>query len=64
MESNSADWFNAFYAASDNGTAHEEYTTFYTQDAKLMMGDKTAVGQTGTLILTSRATVSQTMQKF
>lgn len=48
MEANIADWFKAFYAVSDDGTAHERYTTFYADDAKLIMGDKTAVGRDGT----------------
>lgn len=48
MEANIVDWFKAFYALSDDGTAaHERYTTFYTDDAKLIMGDKTAVGRDG-----------------
>ncbi|OIW22880.1 putative fungal-specific transcription factor [Coniochaeta ligniaria NRRL 30616] len=39
------DWFKAFYAVSDDGTAHESYPSFFTEDAKLMMGDKVAVGR-------------------
>ncbi|KFY28034.1 hypothetical protein V493_03130 [Pseudogymnoascus sp. VKM F-4281 (FW-2241)] len=50
MEANIADWFKAFFALSDDGTAaHERYTTFYANDAKLIMGDKTAVGRDGML---------------
>jgi len=41
------DWFKTFYAVSDDGAAHERYTTFYAEDAKLIMGDKTAVGRAG-----------------
>lgn len=41
------DWFKAFYAVSDDGTAHESYPSFFTEDAKLMMGDKVAVGRQG-----------------
>lgn len=42
-----ADWFKAFYAMSDDGSSHEPYPTFYTPDAKLIMGDKVAVGHEG-----------------
>ncbi|KAL1954323.1 hypothetical protein VTO42DRAFT_1397 [Malbranchea cinnamomea] len=38
-------WFKEFYATSDDGTAHEKYPTFFAEDAKLIMGDKTAVGR-------------------
>jgi hypothetical protein len=41
------DWFKAFYAISDDGTAHETYPEFFAADAKLIMGDKTAVGREG-----------------
>lgn len=47
MGENIQDWFEAFYATSDNGSEHEKYTTFFTPDAKLIMGDKTAVGTSG-----------------
>ncbi|KAK2812987.1 hypothetical protein FQN50_001008 [Emmonsiellopsis sp. PD_5] len=40
-----SDWFNAFYAVSDDGTAHEKYPDFFAPDAKLIMGDKVAVGR-------------------
>ncbi|KAB5576486.1 putative fungal-specific transcription factor [Coniochaeta sp. 2T2.1] len=39
------DWFKAFYAVSDDGTAHEAYPSFFTEDSKLIMGDKVAVGR-------------------
>ncbi|KAK2789162.1 hypothetical protein FQN53_002387 [Emmonsiellopsis sp. PD_33] len=45
-------WFKAFYAVSDDGTAHEQYPEFFTPDAKLIMGDKVAVGRDE--ILTTR----------
>lgn len=41
------DWFKAFYAVSDDGTAHEAYPRFFAEDAKLIMGDKVAVGREG-----------------
>ena len=47
MEGNIQNWFKAFYATSDDGTAHAKYTTFFTPDAKLIMGDRTAEGQIG-----------------
>lgn len=40
-------WFNDFYATSDDGSAHDKYITFFTPDAKLIMGDKTGVGRDG-----------------
>ena len=49
MEANIQDWFKAFYATSDDECAHAKYTTFFTPDAKLIMGDKTAVGQAGNM---------------
>ena len=42
-----AAWFKAFYAVSDDGTAHEAYPSFFAEDAKLIMGDKVAVGRQG-----------------
>jgi hypothetical protein len=42
-------WFAAFYAASDDPSAHSHYTTFYAPTAKLIMGDKTAIGRAGML---------------
>ncbi|KAB5540453.1 putative fungal-specific transcription factor [Coniochaeta sp. 2T2.1] len=39
------DWFKAFYAVSDDGTAHEAYPSFFTEDSKLIMGDKIGVGR-------------------
>lgn len=47
MEANMEEWFKAFYATSDDGSAHQKYTTFFTQDATLIMGDKKAVGRAG-----------------
>lgn len=44
-------WFAAFYAASDDPSAHSHYTTFYAPSAKLIMGDKTAIGRAGMLLL-------------
>lgn len=44
------DWFKRFFAVSDEPTAHEKYPTFFTEDAKLIMGDKTAVGHDGKLL--------------
>jgi hypothetical protein len=41
------DWFDAFYAVSDDKTAHEAYTSFFAEDAKLIMGDKVAEGRGG-----------------
>ncbi|KIM95873.1 hypothetical protein OIDMADRAFT_183357 [Oidiodendron maius Zn] len=45
MEANIQDWFKAFYATSDDESAHAKYTSFFTPDAKLIMGDRTAKGQ-------------------
>jgi hypothetical protein len=53
MEGSIHDWFAAFYATSDDGNAHQKYATFFTPDARLIMGDKTAVGQAGKLCLLS-----------
>lgn len=47
MEANIQDWFRTFYATSDDGTAHEKYPTFFAPDAKLMVGEQTAVGRAG-----------------
>ncbi len=47
METNIQDCVKAFYATSDDGSAHEQYTTFFTPDAKLIIGDKMAVGRDG-----------------
>ena len=47
MEANIQEWFRAFYATSDDGSAHQKYTTFFTQDATLIMGDQRAVGRAG-----------------
>ena len=47
MKDSIEDWFAAFYAASDDGNAHERYTTFFASDAKLIMGDTVAVGSAG-----------------
>lgn len=47
MEANIQEWFKAFYATSDDGSAHEKYTTFFAEDAILIMGDNRAVGQAG-----------------
>jgi hypothetical protein len=44
MGANMQEWFKAFYATSDDGTAHEKYTTFF---ATLIMGDNRVVGQAG-----------------
>lgn len=41
------DWFQAFYETSDDGTEHEKYTAFFSPDAMLIMGDKTAIGRNG-----------------
>ncbi|WEW58227.1 hypothetical protein PRK78_003695 [Emydomyces testavorans] len=38
------DFFKAFFATSDDGTAHDKYPLFFTEDAKLIMGDKVGVG--------------------
>ena len=46
------DWFDAFYAVSDDGFAHDDYVTFYAANAKLIMGDKTAIGHDGSFSLT------------
>lgn len=43
------DWFQAFYATSDEPSAHEKYTMFYTPDARLIMGEMGAVGRDGML---------------
>ena len=43
-------WFKEFYATSDDGTAHDKYPSFFAPDAKLIMGDKTAVGRDGKCI--------------
>lgn len=50
MEANMQEWFKAFYATSDDGSAHQKYTTFFTPDATLIMGDQRAVGQAGMLL--------------
>jgi hypothetical protein len=47
MEANIQDWFKAFFATSDDESAHAKYTTFFAPHAKLIMGSKTAVGQEG-----------------
>ncbi|KAI1907750.1 hypothetical protein LOZ12_001465 [Ophidiomyces ophidiicola] len=39
------DFFKAFFEASDDGNAHEKYPYFFAEDAKLIMGDKVAVGR-------------------
>ncbi|KFY96636.1 hypothetical protein V500_02370 [Pseudogymnoascus sp. VKM F-4518 (FW-2643)] len=51
MEANMQEWFKAFYATSDDGSAHQKYTTFFTHDATLIMGDQRAVGQADILQL-------------
>ena len=47
MDNNTKEWFKAFYDASDDGSAHQKYITFFAQDAILIMGDQRAVGQAG-----------------
>jgi hypothetical protein len=44
------DWLKAFYAVSDDGTAHEAYASFFTYDATLIMGDKKVYGGGGTTV--------------
>lgn len=39
------DWLRAFYAVSDDRTAHEAYLSFFAEGSKLIMGDKVAVGR-------------------
>lgn len=45
MDTAISKWFKAFYATSDDACAHAKYSAFFTHDAKLIMGDTTAVGQ-------------------
>lgn len=47
MEAKIDEWFKAFYATSDDGSAHQKYTTFFAQDAIMIMGDQKALGQAG-----------------
>jgi hypothetical protein len=54
MEGAIHEWFAAFYATSDDGKAHEKYSTFFTPDARLIVGDKIAVGHDGKLYFLSR----------
>jgi hypothetical protein len=42
-----ADWWKQFYALSDNGVAHEEYSQLYAPNAKLIMGDNEVNGRDG-----------------
>ncbi|KFY13630.1 hypothetical protein V492_03131 [Pseudogymnoascus sp. VKM F-4246] len=51
LEANMDEWFKYFYATSDDGSAHQKYTTFFTQDATLIMGEQRAVGQADILQL-------------
>lgn len=40
-------FFEDFYAASDNPNAHDAYVQFYTKDATLIMASKKAQGSEG-----------------
>jgi hypothetical protein len=40
-------FFEEFYKASDAPEAHEKYTTFYTDDAVLIMASKRCEGRDG-----------------
>jgi hypothetical protein len=42
------DFFERFYALSDDPNAHEAYTDSFTDNATLIMGSKSAKGRSGT----------------
>jgi hypothetical protein len=44
------DFFTRFYATSDDAAAHEEYTRYFAEDAKLTLASNSFQGRDGTLL--------------